>query len=104
MAAGLFRLGPVLSEHAIELDNLGSRQRELVAHLVEGALGGRHQQAEHERGHGRNHADPQLHDVLGVLLKMVTGQAVSQELTCEGTAEDTRKNNHGDRERIHDQE
>ena len=34
---------------------------------------------------------------------MVTGQAASQELPCEGTAEDTRENNRGDSERIHDQ-
>jgi hypothetical protein len=72
-----------------------------VSLLIERALGGGDQQAEHQRRERRDHADGQLDHVARVAAAMVVGQCGREADPEEGAAEDAYKGDAGDRVRAH---
>ena len=88
LIADLRGLGSVIRERPVERDGPGGILHELTVHAVERALRRADEQPEDERGHGRDQADPQLHDVLCVLAQTVLGQYGPEEHPEQRAAED----------------
>src|SRR5262249_61544351 len=85
----------------VEEEDVGRHLLELAVLGVKRALRRASEQAEHERGHGRDQAHPHLYDVLRLGIEMMLGQDGPAEHAEQRSAEDAHEGDPGDFERRH---
>ena len=92
----------VIGEHLVQVEDFGAGLDEAGVERVVGAFGGADEQAEDERGEGRDDADAQLDGVVRFLVQVMLGQKVLQLHAEQKSAKHAARADDGDEERDHE--